>query len=83
MTHICNPSYLGDWDQEDNGSRLAWANSSWDPHLQNNQSEMDWRCGSIDRVSALQFKLQSHQKTKKLLTGKEWLSTLLSDRALA
>jgi hypothetical protein len=29
--------------QEDCRSRLAWANSSQDPILQNNQSKMDWR----------------------------------------
>jgi DNA phosphorothioation-dependent restriction protein DptG len=30
MDHTFNPSYLGSWDQEDHGSRPAWANSSWD-----------------------------------------------------
>jgi hypothetical protein len=25
MDHTCNPSYLGDRDQEDHGSRSAWA----------------------------------------------------------
>jgi hypothetical protein len=29
-----NPSYLGGWDQEDQGSMPAQASSSWDPHLQ-------------------------------------------------
>jgi hypothetical protein len=29
-------------------------NSLQDPHLPNNQSKMDWRCGSRGRVSALQ-----------------------------
>jgi hypothetical protein len=42
----CNPSYLGNWDQEEHGSTSAWANSSRDPHLPNNQSKMDWSCGS-------------------------------------
>jgi hypothetical protein len=37
------------------------------PHLQNNQSRMDWRCGSSSRTPALQaqspeFKSQSHKK---------------------
>jgi hypothetical protein len=40
------------------------------PNLQNNQSKMDWRCGSSDRIPALQaqspeFKPQSHQKKRK------------------
>jgi hypothetical protein len=26
--HTCNPSYLGDKDQEDSGSKPAWENSS-------------------------------------------------------
>jgi hypothetical protein len=31
VTNICNPSYSGGRDQEDLGSKPAWANSSWDP----------------------------------------------------
>jgi hypothetical protein len=27
--HACNPSYLGDSDQEDCGSRPAWKNRNW------------------------------------------------------
>jgi hypothetical protein len=33
VTHACNPSYLGDGDQEDHGLRPAQAKSSQDPHL--------------------------------------------------
>jgi hypothetical protein len=51
MVHACNPSYLGGWDQKDHCSRAAQANSWRDPHLQNNQSKMDWRCGSSSRAS--------------------------------
>jgi hypothetical protein len=29
--HTCNPSYQGGGDQEDHGSRPAWAKSSQDP----------------------------------------------------
>jgi hypothetical protein len=54
VAHAYNPSYLGGWNQEDHSSRPAWANSSQDPHLQNNQSKMDWRCGSSGRAPALQ-----------------------------
>jgi hypothetical protein len=31
MAHACNPSYSGGRDQEDRGSKPAWANSSQDP----------------------------------------------------
>jgi hypothetical protein len=59
VAHTCNPSYLGGWDQEDCGSRPVWAK----PHLQNNQSKMNWRYGG--RIPALQarspeFKPQLH-----------------------
>jgi hypothetical protein len=31
VTHTCNPGYSGGRDQEDRGSKPAWANSSRDP----------------------------------------------------
>jgi hypothetical protein len=66
VTYTCNPSYLGGWDQKDHSLRQAWANSSQDPHLQNNQSKMDWRCGSSSRVPALQAKFHQKKKKKKV-----------------
>jgi hypothetical protein len=42
LAQACIPSYLGGWDQKDQGSRPAQAYSLQDPHLQNNQSKMDW-----------------------------------------
>jgi hypothetical protein len=36
VAHALNPSYLGGWDQEDQGLRTAWA-----PHLQINQRKME------------------------------------------
>jgi hypothetical protein len=33
VAHACNPSYSGDRDQEDHGSRLPLANSSMRPYL--------------------------------------------------
>jgi hypothetical protein len=33
VAHTCNPSYLGGRDQEDQGSKPVWANSSQDPIL--------------------------------------------------
>jgi hypothetical protein len=46
VAHTCNPHYSGGKDQEDCGSKTAQENSLWEPHLQNNQSKMDWGCGS-------------------------------------
>jgi hypothetical protein len=70
VTPICNSSYLGGRDRKDHSSRLAQANISWDPHLQNNQSKMNWRCGSSGGAPSLQvqspeFKPQSHVKKEK------------------
>jgi hypothetical protein len=42
VAHVCDLCYLVSWDWEDRASRPAQANSSQDPHLQNNQSKMDW-----------------------------------------
>jgi hypothetical protein len=63
-----SPVILATW--ENCSSRPAQANSLWDPHLQHNQSKMDWQCASSSRVPALQawsleFKPQFHQKKKK------------------
>jgi hypothetical protein len=52
VAHTCNPSYLGGWDQEDQDLRPARAEFTR-PHLQNNQSKMDWRCDSSGSVPAL------------------------------
>jgi hypothetical protein len=70
VDHTYNPSYLKGWNWKDCGSKSVWANSSWDRHLQNNQSKIDWRFNSSSRTPALQvwsleFKPQSHQTTKK------------------
>jgi hypothetical protein len=34
VTHTCNPRYLGSRDQEDRGSKPAWANSSTRTYLE-------------------------------------------------
>jgi hypothetical protein len=59
---------------ENHGSRSAWANTFQHPHLQSNQSKMEWRCGPSTKgpdlqVKSPEFKPQSHQKkgkTKKI-----------------
>jgi hypothetical protein len=35
VAHACNPSYSGDRDQEDQGLKPAWGNSSGDLILKN------------------------------------------------
>jgi hypothetical protein len=71
--HACNSNCLGSWDWENSSLRPAWANKSWDPHLQNNHSKMDWRCGSSGTAPALslwspEFKLWSHKTKNSELT---------------
>jgi hypothetical protein len=39
VAHTCSPSYSGGRDQEDRGSKLAWANSSQDPVLKKKKSQ--------------------------------------------
>jgi hypothetical protein len=39
VAHSCNPSYSGDRDQEDHGSKPAPANSLWDPIWKKNPSQ--------------------------------------------
>jgi hypothetical protein len=68
--HTCNPSYLGDWDQEDHGSRPAQTNSSGDPVSKIARPKWTWRCGSSGRAPVLQVwspesKFQLYQKKKK------------------
>jgi hypothetical protein len=78
MVLVCNPSFLGGWDQEDCCLRPTCENSLWDPHPQNHQSKMDWWCGSCSKVTGLQalspeFKPHSHQEKKKRRTKeRQW-----------
>jgi hypothetical protein len=70
VAHTYNPNYLGGRDGKNQSLKPDHANSSGDPHLQNNQSEIGWRCGSSGRAPVLQaqrpeFKPQFHQKQNK------------------
>jgi hypothetical protein len=51
VAHPCNPSYSGGRDQEDCGSRSAWANSSRDPISKN-------RAGGVAQGEGPEFKPQ-------------------------
>jgi hypothetical protein len=83
-----NLSSLENWDQEDGHSWPAWINTLRDPHLQNNQSKMDWRCGSSSRVAALQvwspeFKPQYHKTNKTMYTYVNILSLTKNQNILS
>jgi hypothetical protein len=52
VTHTCNLSYSGGTDQEDPGSRPAWANSSGDPILKIPNAKKGWQSDSRGRVPA-------------------------------
>jgi hypothetical protein len=40
--HTCNPGFSGGRDQEDHGSKPAWANSSQDPNLKKPITKKWW-----------------------------------------
>jgi hypothetical protein len=52
MTHACNPSYSEGKDQEDGGSRLAWASS--DTSRSTNKKLGKVVCAFIPVISATQ-----------------------------
>jgi hypothetical protein len=64
MAHTHNPSYSGGRDQEDRGSKPAWANSSPDP-ISKNPSQK--KAG----VTAQGVALSSNPSTKKKKERKE------------
>jgi hypothetical protein len=75
VAHTYDPSYLGGWDQEDDGSRPTQTNWRWRPHLQNNHNKMDWKCGSSQIEPTLQvWSLEANsspmgEKKKKLFSS--------------
>jgi hypothetical protein len=60
VAHGCNPSYSGGRDQEDHGSKTAWANSSWDPIL---KKKLQNRSGEVAQGVGPDFKPQHHTHT--------------------
>jgi hypothetical protein len=63
VTQSCNPSYSGGRDQEDCGSKLAWANSSLRPYLGKTLHRK--RVGGVGQSVCPEFILQQPQKRKK------------------
>jgi hypothetical protein len=48
MAHTCNPNYSGGRDQEDHGSKSAYANSFQDPNLKKKSKKglVEWPLSS-------------------------------------
>jgi hypothetical protein len=64
VAHACNPSYPGGRDQENCGSKPAWANSSQDPI---SKKPFIKRAGRVAQGENPEFKSQYHKKKKKFL----------------
>jgi hypothetical protein len=62
VTQACNHSYSGGSDQEDHGSKPAWANSWWEPISKKPNTKKEWWRGSR---CILEFKHKYCQKEKK------------------
>jgi hypothetical protein len=59
----CNPSYPGGRDQENWGSKPAWANSSTRPYLKKTHHKK--RDGGLAQGTGPEFKSQYYKKVKK------------------
>jgi hypothetical protein len=68
VAHTCNPSYSGGRDQEDCGSKSAWANSSRDPI---SKIPIIKRVGGVAQGEGPEFKSQycKQNKTNKKNTS--------------
>jgi hypothetical protein len=62
MAQACNPTYSGGRDQEDHGSKPAWANSSTRPYLKKTLHKN--RVGGVTQGDGSEFKPQYHKKKK-------------------
>jgi hypothetical protein len=63
VAQTCNPRYSGGRDQEDDGSKPAWANSSQAPILKKNLSQK--RAGGVAQGRGPEFKSPVLQKKEK------------------
>jgi hypothetical protein len=65
VAHACNPSYPGGRDQEDCGSKPAWANSSPRPFLKKSPSKKKKkRVGGVAQGVGPEFKPIPQEKRK-------------------
>jgi hypothetical protein len=67
--HACNPNYSGGRDQQERGSKLAWANSLWDPMSKKPITKKGWWSGSRYRSWVQIPVLQSNNSNKNT----EWV----------
>jgi hypothetical protein len=47
VAHVCNPSYLGGWDQENQCLRPAHTNSSWDSISKTTRAKWTWSVAQV------------------------------------
>jgi hypothetical protein len=71
VAHTCNPNYPGVRDQEDHGSKPAWANRSTRPYFERNPPQK--RAGGVAQGVGPEFKPQ-YLKKKKITAHIEWLN---------
>jgi hypothetical protein len=65
LAHTYNPSHSGDGDQEDHGSKPAWADSAKDLILKILNTKQGWWSGSSGRAPAECESLSSKASTAK------------------
>jgi hypothetical protein len=75
VAHAFNPSYSGGRDQEDHGSKPAWANSSPDPILKKPFTKNKKRAGGVAQGVGPEFKPQYQKKKRE---KSEWQNHLWS-----
>jgi hypothetical protein len=63
VVHACNPSYSGGRDQEDQGSKPEWENSSQDPTSKIPNIK---RAGALAQGVCPEFKPQDSKKKKTI-----------------
>jgi hypothetical protein len=76
--HTCNPSYLGDQNQEAQGSRPTWTNSSWDPISKITREKRTGGAAQVAqllpcKLEALSSNPQYHQKQNNKKLDTTWL----------
>jgi hypothetical protein len=66
VTHTCNPSYPEGRDEEDLGSKPAWANISQYP-IRKKKNPSQERAGGVAQDIGPEFKPQYRKKKKRVL----------------